>query len=274
MTLSGPPVGPDVAAGPPPLESAAPPSAASAPPGASAPPSAASPPTSAPPKSASPVPPTSDSSTPSDSFGNRRPRRRRSRIPLISAITVGCITALLVAVLATSKDASKTTIAASPLQDKPAPEIRGPTLGGGNGALSAFKGKWVLINFFASWCVPCQQEQADLVRFQNNHASGDAVIFGVRFDDPDTGPITDMMNRSGARWPIVDDANAKIDYSVTGPPESFFVSPGGIVLAHIIGPITDTRLEEVLNQEKLVVTTPSRAPASTPSLVGPGTSTP
>ncbi len=198
-------------------------------------------------------------------------RRPRSRIPLISAVAVGCIAALLVAVLATSKDASKTTIAASPLQNKAAPDISGPTLGGGNGALSAFRGKWVLINFFASWCVPCQQEQGDLVKFQNTHAGpGDAVIFGVRFDDPDTGPIQDLMNKSGGKWPIVDDPNAKIDYSVTGPPESFLVSPGGIVLAHIIGPITDTRLEEVLNQVKLVVT----SPANVPSLVSPGPSTP
>jgi cytochrome c biogenesis protein CcmG/thiol:disulfide interchange protein DsbE len=200
------------------------------------------------------------------------PRRRsRSRIPLISAIVVGCVVALLVAVLATSKDASQLTVAPSPLQNKPAPEISGPTLGGGNGALSAFKGKWVLINFFASWCVPCQQEQGDLVKFQNTHAaSGDAVIFGVRFDDPDTGPIQDLMSKSGAQWPIVDAPNANIAYGVTGPPESFLVSPGGIVLAHIIGPITDSRLEDLLNQEKLVVTTPTQAP----SLVGPGASTP
>jgi cytochrome c biogenesis protein CcmG/thiol:disulfide interchange protein DsbE len=197
-------------------------------------------------------------------------RRPRSRIPLISAIVVGCITALLVAVLATSKDASQTTIVPSPLQNKPAPDISGPALAGGNGALSAYRGKWVLINFFASWCVPCQQEQADLVKFQNTHASGDAVIFGVRFDDPDTGPIQDLMNKSGAKWPIVDDPNAKIEYSVTGPPESFLVSPSGIVLAHIIGPITDSRLEEVLNQVKLVVTTP----ATVPSLVTRGPSSP
>ncbi len=194
-------------------------------------------------------------------------RRPRSRVPLISAIAVGCVTALLVAVLATSKDASTSgTVSASPLQNQPAPEISGPTLGGGSGALSAYKGKWVVVNFFASWCVPCQQEQADLVRFQNAHGAGDAVIFGVRFDDPDTGPIQDLMNKSGGKWPIVDDPNAKITYSVTGPPESFLVSPGGIVLAHIVGPITNSKLEELLDQVKLVV--------STPSQVGPATSTP
>ena len=66
----------------------------------------------------------------------------------------------------------------------------------------------------------------------------------MRFDDPDTGPIQELMNKSGGKWPIVDDPNAKIAYSVTGPPESFLVSPGGIVLAHIVGPITASRLED------------------------------
>jgi cytochrome c biogenesis protein CcmG/thiol:disulfide interchange protein DsbE len=188
-------------------------------------------------------------------------RRRRSRLPLISAIAAGCVVALLVAVLATSKDTSSGgTVAVSPLQNKPAPDISGSALGGGNADLAAFKGTWVLVNFFASWCVPCQQEQGDLVKFQNAHASGDAVIFGVRFDDPDIGPIQDMMSKSGAHWPVVDAPDAKITYSVTGPPESFLVSPGGIVLVHIVGPITDAKLEDLLNQAKLVVTTPATAP--------------
>ncbi len=177
---------------------------------------------------------------------------------------MGCLTALLVAVLATSKSASTGgTIAVSPLQDKPAPEISGPTMSGGTGALSADRGKWVLVNFFASWCVPCQQEQGELVKFQNAHASGDAVIFGVRFDDPDVGPIQDMMSKSGGTWTIVDDPNAKIAYSVTGPPESFLISPGGVVLVHIVGPITDTQLEDLLNRAKLVVTTPAGLTPST-----------
>lgn len=185
-------------------------------------------------------------------------RRRRSRRPLVAAGVVGCVAALLIAVLATSKNAStKPTVVTTPLQDKPAPDISGPLLNGGSASLGSYRGKWVLVNFFASWCVPCQQEQADLVKFQNAHASGNAVIFGVRFDDPDIGPIKQMMTKSGAKWPVVDDPNAKIDYSVTGPPESFLISPGGIVLVHIVGPVTDAQLEQVFNQAQLVVTTPS-----------------
>jgi hypothetical protein len=74
------------------------------------------------------------------------------------------------------------------------------------------------------------------------------------------------MSKSGGKWPIVDDPNAKITYSVTGPPESFLVTPGGIVLAHVVGPVTNSLLEGMLNQAKLVVSTPVR--------LGPATSTP
>ena len=187
-------------------------------------------------------------------------RRRRSRIPLVSALAVGCVMAGLVAVLATSKSASSTeALTSTPLENKPAPNISGPLLHGGTGDLYAYRGKWVLVNFFASWCVPCQQEQGDLVKFQNANAN-DAVIFGVRFDDPDTGPIEQLMSKSGAKWPIVDDPNAKIDYSVTGPPESFLISPSGIVLVHIVGGVNFQQLQTVLQQEELLVTTPMSVP--------------
>jgi hypothetical protein len=53
---------------------------------------------------------------------------------------------------------------------------------------------------------------------------------------------------------------------VTGPPESFLVTPGGIVLAHVVGPVTNSLLEGMLNQAKLVVSTPAR--------LGPAASTP
>ena len=190
------------------------------------------------------------------------PARPKSRVPLISAIVVACIAAGLIAILATSKSASETgTLADTPLQNKPAPNIVGQTIGGGSDSLSNYNGKWILLNFFASWCVPCQQEQPELVKFQDAHQS-DLVIFGVRFDDPDIGPIEQLMSKSGARWPIVDDPNAKIVYSVTGPPESFLISPGGVVLAHIIGPTTDAQLESILSQAELIVSTPA---ASSPS---------
>lgn len=172
-------------------------------------------------------------------------------MPLISAIAVGSVVALLIAVLATSNTTQSEVQATSPLQGKAAPEISGPSLDGGNDRLSSYRGKWVVLNFFASWCVPCQQEQADLVRFQDAHESrGDDVIFAVRFDDPDDGPIHQLMASSGGHWPIVDNANAKIDYGVTGPPESFLIDPAGIVRAHVIGRVTADFLDQLVSQAK------------------------
>jgi cytochrome c biogenesis protein CcmG/thiol:disulfide interchange protein DsbE len=168
------------------------------------------------------------------------------------ALAVGAVVAALVVLLATSKSATKEQQQAnSPLLRKPAPEIAGPVIGGGTAKLSANRGKWVLVNFFASWCIPCQQEQGDLVRFQQHHqTAGDAVIFAVRFDDPEVGAIRTLMTKSGATWPVVDDPEAKIRWGVTGPPESFLVDPGGTVVAHIVGQVNAGALEGLLGQAR------------------------
>ena len=192
--------------------------------------------------------------------------RRRARYALWIALTVGAITALLVAVLATSKSAEQAQLTtASPLQGKPAPEIAGTLLNGGSGRLSAYRGKWVLVNFFASWCIPCQQEQPDLVSFDNrHHAAGDAAVFAVRFDDPDQPAIRKLMNDSGAHFPVVESLDANIHWGVTGPPESFLVDPDGIVLAHIIGKVNANALDVLLGEAKAgEAPPPTSVPATT-----------
>jgi cytochrome c biogenesis protein CcmG/thiol:disulfide interchange protein DsbE len=168
----------------------------------------------------------------------------------VAAAAVFVVVAVLVAVLATSKSAQQVQSEAnSVLLSKPAPPIKGPTLDGGNASLSDFRGRWILVNFFASWCVPCQQEQADLVRFQNAHQSdGDAAILAVRFNDPDVGPIRTLMDKSGARWPVIDDPQAKFDWGVTGPPETFVVDPQGVVVVHIVGRVYASQLDGLLGR--------------------------
>ena len=75
------------------------------------------------------------------------------------------------------------------------------------------------------------------------------------------------MSKSGGHWPIVDDTNAKFDWGVTGPPESFLVDPDGIVQAHIVGQITENQLESLLGRLEasgppMTGTSPTPAPSS------------
>ena len=78
------------------------------------------------------------------------------------------VAAALVALLATSPPQTAIEVD-TPLVGQTAPSITGSTLGGGSFNLQAWRGRWVVVNFFASWCQPCQQEQPELVAFAYAH---------------------------------------------------------------------------------------------------------
>jgi len=175
-------------------------------------------------------------------------RRHTSRWVAGVALVAG---AALVALLASSPQQTATEVD-TPLVGQAAPGITGPTLSGGSFDLSAWRGRWVVVNFFASWCPPCQQEQPELVAFAYAHRSpGDAALVGVVFDDA-ASTARGFMQSTGASWPAVVDAGGQIalDYGVRGPPETFIVSPEGIVVAHFDGPMTNAGLDYWLTRAK------------------------
>ncbi len=159
----------------------------------------------------------------------------------------------LIAVLATRPPAPYTEVA-TPLLGKSAPSVSGATLQGDHFALSSLRGRWVLLNFFASWCPPCEQEQPDLVKFAFEHdrrGADDAAVVGVVFDDSVSG-ARQFLATSGATWPVVSDPGGQIalDYGVRGPPETFIISPSGVVVAHLDGAVTDSGLDRYLARGK------------------------
>jgi len=164
------------------------------------------------------------------------------------ALVVG---AALVTLLATRPQETVTEVD-TPLVGQTAPGINGSTLGGGSFDLSSLRGRWVVVNFFASWCPPCQQEEPELVAFAYAHRSpGDAALVGVVFDDA-ASTAHNFMQSTGATWPAVIDPNGQtaLNYGVRGPPETFIVSPDGTVVAHLDGPVTDASLDHWLTLAK------------------------
>jgi cytochrome c biogenesis protein CcmG, thiol:disulfide interchange protein DsbE len=104
--------------------------------------------------------------------------------------------------------------------------------------LASYRGKVVVLNFWASWCVDCKLEAKTL--HDAAAAAGKDVVF-VGVDGFDfSSAARSYMRRYDVDYPVVRDVNgtAKSTWGVTGYPETFFISPSGKVMRHVIGPIT------------------------------------
>ena len=174
--------------------------------------------------------------------------RRTPRTALWIAGGVAVVLALLVAVLATREPATSRLVK-SPLVGHVAPGIESGTVDGGSTySLDSRRGEWVLVNFFATWCVPCQQEHDDLVRFADAHAAaGDATVVSVVFSD-DAASVRKYFAQRGGAWPVLKDDDGAIAtaWGVARVPESYLVAPSGVVVGKVTGGVKFDFLQEQL----------------------------
>lgn len=175
------------------------------------------------------------------------------RTALVVALVVAVLAFLLVAVLAT-RDPSVERVTKSPLIGRLAPAIAGATLDGGAFDLANQRGRWVVVNFFATWCTPCIAEHPELVRFDEEHRQrGDATIVSVLYDDePDDA--RKVFEERGGEWPVVidDEGAVGVAYGVARVPESFLVAPDGTVVQRLVGGVTRAQLDDILAQYEAV----------------------
>jgi cytochrome c biogenesis protein CcmG, thiol:disulfide interchange protein DsbE len=135
----------------------------------------------------------------------------------------------------------------SPMIGRPAPVFTLPAVGGGAPvSLAALRGRPVVINFWATWCVPCYEEHATLVAAARE--AGDSVQFlGVVYEDePDN--VAAFLSRQGNAYPSLmdDDGKTAMSYGVYGVPETFFVDAQGRIAAKYTGPLRPDLLAERL----------------------------
>lgn len=161
--------------------------------------------------------------------------RRRGRAVALVALAVAAAVAVLVVVLALG-DPQRGTLIGRSAVGNPAPAIKGITLAGDAFDLDDHRGRWVVVNFFATWCTGCIIEHPELVAFSERHSAGDAIVVTVAFDDSPEA-VGGFFERAGGDWPVLagDVGSVPVDYGVTAVPETYLVSPGGYVVDKLVG---------------------------------------
>ena len=164
----------------------------------------------------------------------------------------GAVALLLVFVVyvAATSDPAASRISDSPLVGRSAPSVEGELVSGPAATLADLRGKYVVVNFFATWCVPCRREHPELIRFAARHArAGDAAVMQVVYGDR-AATVRDFIAKNGGDWPVIDDPKGSLalEWGVRGLPESFLVDPDGIVRAKITGGATTDVLERLVRE--------------------------
>lgn len=136
-------------------------------------------------------------------------------------------------------------VVASPLSGEQAPVLDLPYLEGEGTTALVKRGEITVVNFWASWCIPCRQEHPLLVKAAEDWE--DVRIVGVLYQDqPDAGIA--FLDEFGRGYDIVDDegSRASIEFGVFGIPETFFIDEKGAVASVVRGPLTAEVLESTL----------------------------
>jgi cytochrome c biogenesis protein CcmG/thiol:disulfide interchange protein DsbE len=138
----------------------------------------------------------------------------------------------------------------SPLPGRPAPAFALPVFAAGEPPLARevgdtirlgdLRGKVVVVNFWASWCLACRDEHVALSETARQYADKPAQFIGVLYHDRPVSGLRWIESMGGQSYPSVTDDRSRmaIDYGLYGVPETFIVDPGGRIAYKHIGPIT------------------------------------
>ena len=137
----------------------------------------------------------------------------------------------------------------SHLAGKTAPKFTVETLDGTTVSSGDLAGKTVIVNFWNSWCIPCQQEHPALTQFYARHNDDpDFALVGIVRDD--TKAATERwIKKHGDDWTIATDPGGKaaLAFATRGQPETFAISPDGVIVGYQFGPSSVDDLEQLLS---------------------------
>lgn len=117
--------------------------------------------------------------------------------------------------------------------------------GEATGSIGDYRGKWVLVNVWASWCDPCREESPALQRFHEEYRDQNFTVLGIDSRDVSDEGLA-FVEEFGLTYPQLHDSEGDVpdELGMTGFPESFLVDPQGRVALARPGPVTGAYLKE------------------------------
>jgi thiol-disulfide isomerase/thioredoxin len=129
-------------------------------------------------------------------------------------------------------------------------DFTAPDLDGKIHRLSDYRGKWVLVNYWATWCPPCREELPELEVFHDHHKDRDAVVLGLNMEEIDPDQLRQFVEEQFLSYPIllVGSRPGMPLGRIPGLPTSFLVSPKGEVVARQVGPVDRESIEAFIER--------------------------
>jgi cytochrome c biogenesis protein CcmG/thiol:disulfide interchange protein DsbE len=168
-------------------------------------------------------------------------------VPLVALAGVLALVALLAYGVASKREDTSIDTQLAAGKRPAAPAVSLPKLdGGGSVPLSSYRGKVVVLNFWASWCDPCKDEAPVLNEIARRY-DGRAEVIGVDTRDV-AGLGRDFAKRYGLTFPLLhDDGSQYRRWGLTGLPETFVIDREGRVVHHFIQQLTGSELRAELD---------------------------
>ena len=174
---------------------------------------------------------------------------KRLAIPILAGLVAVALVGLLAYGLASRSTTDSLAQAVADGRFPPAPSRTMPVLGSEETAsVAALRGQVVLLNFWASWCIPCRDEAPVLERAQRQLVAADAgSVLGVTVDDSPPASLR-FVDQHNIGFPSVRDVGSELGkrYDTSGVPETFLIDRQGRIVALRRGPIDDAWVKAAL----------------------------